>query len=145
MTDTTTMKALVYTANINCDAQYQIFDPLSNPPMASSFDVVLDSVGNSHTRTSNLESARPGSVIVHIGLMDTQGQLDVRRMTLQEITFIGSYTYTPIDLRSTLSKLHSGALGELNWIEQRPLANGAQAFRELLAGECAAPKIVLKI
>ena len=48
------------------------------------------------------------------------------------------------ELRATLAKLNSGALGNLNWIEQRPLASGAEAFSELLQGRCAAPKIVLR-
>lgn len=126
-------------------AKCQVFDPLAHPPPADSFDVVFDAVGNSHTRRASVECARPGSVIVHIGLADAKGKLDVRRMTLQEITFIGCYTYTPVDLRATLAKLHSGALGELEWLEQRPLADGAQAFAELLAGECAAAKVVLRV
>ncbi len=70
--------------------------------------------------------------------------MDVRAMTLREITFIGTYTYTPVDLRVKLHKLNSRALGNLNWIEQRPLSGGAQAFGELLKGSCPAPKIVLR-
>ena len=81
---------------------------------------------------------------MHIGLMDNEGSMDVRSMTLREITFIGTYTYTPVDLRATLAKLHSGALGDLGWVEQRPLAAGAEAFTELLQGQCAAPKVVLQ-
>ena len=69
--------------------------------------------------------------------------MDIRAMTLREITFIGTYTYTPVDLRATLAKLHSGALGSLEWIERRPLSAGANAFAELLQGQCAAPKVVL--
>ena len=122
-----------------------VFDPLSAPPQASSYDVVFDAVGNKHTRNSSVESARPGSVIVHIGLMDNDGQMDVRRLTLQEITFIGCYTYTPVDLRATLAKLESGALGSLDWVENRSLASGASAFKELLDGRCPAPKVVLNI
>ena len=75
--------------------------------------------------------------------MDNEGSMDVRSITLREITFIGTYTYTPVDLRATLRKLHSGALGGLGWIESRPLAEGAEAFAELLQGQCAAPKVVL--
>ena len=37
-----------------------------------------------------------------------------------------------------------GALGTLDWIEQRPLADGAGAFDDLLNGRTAAPKIVLR-
>jgi L-gulonate 5-dehydrogenase len=77
--------------------------------------------------------------------MDNKGEMDVRSMTLREITFIGTYTYTPVDLQQTLQKLYSGALGSLEWVEQRPLAQGASAFDELNNGLCAAPKIVLDI
>lgn len=110
-----------------------------------SYDFVFDAVGNSVTRQSSIASVRSGGVVVHIGLMDNKGAMDVRAMTLREITFIGSYTYTPVDLQRTLHKLYSGALGSLEWVEQRPLAQGAKAFDELNKGLCAAPKIVLNI
>jgi len=77
-------------------------------------------------------------------LQDNEAGLDTRRMTLQEITFIGTYTYTPVDLQATLLKLHCGALGDLSWLEQRPLAQGPAAFDDLLNGRSAAPKIVLR-
>jgi len=64
-------------------------------------------------------------------------------MTLQEVTFIGTYTYTHEDLVTSLEKLHNGALGCLDWVERRPLREGAQAFDDLLQGRCGAPKIVL--
>ena len=77
--------------------------------------------------------------------IDNDGQLDTRRLTLQEITFIGCYTYSPLDLRVTLQKLHSGDLGSLDWLQSSPLDEGAEAFRQIHAGECAAPKVVLTI
>ena len=64
-------------------------------PKRRVFDVVFDAVGNAHTRESAIECARSGGVIVHIGLQDAAGGVDVRAMTLREITFIGCYTYTP--------------------------------------------------
>ena len=105
---------------------------------------MFDAVGGAVTRRQAVASCRSGGVIVHIGLMDNNDGLDVRSMTLREITFIGTYTYTPVDLRATLAKLHSGALGTLGWIEQRPLAAGGEAFSELLQGQCPAPKVVLR-
>lgn len=126
----------------HCD--FSLIDPIQEPPSAQTFDCVFDAVGGSVTRRQAVVAVRSGGVIVHIGLMDNEGGLDVRAMTLREITFIGTYTYTPVDLRATLQKLHSGALGTLAWIEQRPLAAGAEAFRELLQGRCAAPKVVLR-
>jgi len=50
-------------------------------------------------------------------------------MTLQEITFIGSSTYTPVDLRATIKKLYSDAFGGLRWVAQRSLSDGAGAER----------------
>jgi 2-desacetyl-2-hydroxyethyl bacteriochlorophyllide A dehydrogenase len=127
-----------YTA---CD----VYDPIQNPPQTDCYDLIFDAVGNSKTRDSSIECARPGSVIVHIGLMDNEGSLDVRRLTLQEITFIGCYTYSPLDLKVTLDKLHSGALGNLEWAETRDLSDGADAFTDILKGNCAAPKVILNI
>ena len=69
---------------------------------------------------------------------------DMLRWMAKTITLIGTYTYTPVDLRATLNKLYSGALGDLGWIEQRPLSAGGEAFSELLQGSCPAPKIVLQ-
>ena len=125
----------------HCD--FELIDPREQPPAEREFDCVFDAVGGEATRTQAIAACRSGGVIVHIGLMDNRGSMDVRSMTLREITFIGTYTYTPVDLRATLRKLASGALGSLGWIEQRPLADGAGAFAELHRGACAAPKVVL--
>ena len=125
----------------HCD--FDAFDPRDEAPEAQAYDCVFDAVGGAVTRDAAVAATRSGGIVVHIGLMDNQGSLDVRSMTLREITFVGTYTYTPVDLRATLAKLHSGALGSLEWIEQRPLAAGADAFAELLQGQCAAPKVVL--
>lgn len=126
----------------HCD--FELIDPTMEKPAAQHFDCVFDAVGGAVTREQAVLATRSGGVIVHIGLMDNKGSMDVRSMTLREITFIGTYTYTPVDLRVTLLKLNSGALGSLNWIEQRPLSSGAEAFSELLHGQCAAPKVVLQ-
>ncbi|TNF88460.1 MAG: alcohol dehydrogenase catalytic domain-containing protein [Gammaproteobacteria bacterium] len=127
----------------HCD--FELLDPLQQQPQEMGFDCVFDAVGGEATRAQAIVSTRSGGVIVHIGLMDNRGSMDVRAMTLREITFIGTYTYTPVDLRATLAKLNSGALGGLGWLEQRPLEAGAEAFAELLQGRCAAPKVVLGI
>lgn len=120
------------------------FDPLSEPADDSGFDVVIDAVGGKLTRESAMAAVRPGGVVMHIGLMDNDGGFDARKMTLQEITVIGTYTYTPVDLRTAVAKLYSGAFGNLGWLEQRPLEEGPRAFDDLLHGRTGAPKIVLR-
>lgn len=109
----------------------------------SQFDLIADAVGFSATRSHSVAHAQPGGVIVHIGLGEPDGHLDFRRMTLQEITFIGTYTYTKDDFDATAQAICDGRLGTLDWIEQRPLSQGQSAFDDILAGRVEAPKIVL--
>lgn len=107
------------------------------------FGIVIDAVGYAGTRALASALAEPGGVIAHIGLGEDAGGLDVRRMTLQEITFIGTYTYTMQDFRDTAQAIFNGDLGPLDWVDARPLAEGGQVFRDLRAGSVAAPKIIL--
>ena len=108
-----------------------------------SYPVVIDAVGYAATRQTASAVASPGGVIAHVGLGEDTGGLDVRRMTLQEITFIGTYTYTAQDFRDTAAAIFDGRLGPLDWTEHRPLSDGFAAFQDLRAGRVAAPKIVL--
>jgi L-gulonate 5-dehydrogenase len=107
------------------------------------FDVVIDCYGSDATRALASRIVRPGGVIVHIGLAGASGGLDVRRMTLQEVTFIGTYCYTATDFRETLEAMIAGRLGGLDWYETRPLSDGAAAFADIRAGRNAEPKIIL--
>ncbi len=113
------------------------------PTAEGSYQVIIDAVGYAATRATASALADPGGVIAHVGLGEDADGLDVRRMTLQEISFIGTYTYTAEDFRQTARAIFDGRLGALNWFETRPLAGGAQAFKELRTGDVAAPKIVL--
>ncbi len=107
------------------------------------FDIVIDAVGYEATRAQASAQTRPGGVILHIGLGQAEGGLDIRRMTLQEITFIGTYTYTEADFRETAQAIFDGRLGALDWVETRPLSEGGQAFADIRAGKAASPKIIL--
>ena len=122
-----------------CD---RVFDPTTqDTPQA---DIVIDGVGFEATRAAASAAAKPGGVVAHIGLGSATGGLDIRRMTLQEITFVGTYTYTAQDFRDTAAAMFEGRLGALDWIETRPLSDGASAFADIRAGRVAAPKIILK-
>ncbi len=65
-------------------------------------------------------------------------------MTLQEITVIGTDTYTPVDLRVAFNKLHNGAFGNSSRVERRSVESVPRAFDDLLHGRSGAPKIVLR-
>lgn len=125
------------------DEGFEIFDPREQIPEESSVEAVFDCVGASPTRDMAVRAVRPGGAIMHLGLQDNEGALDVRAITLKEIIFLGAYTYTPCDLRATVELLDSGALGDLSWVETRSLREGGQAFADLVAGRTAAAKVVL--
>ena len=108
------------------------------------FDLVIDAVGYSDTRLLASNFCLPGGVIVHIGLGDGIGGLNIRRMTLQEITFIGTYTYTSKDFWETATAIFDGKMGSFNWIEERSLEEGKVAFEDILNGRVSASKIILK-
>ena len=119
------------------------FDPTGAQPAGQSAHVVFDCVGSAGTRDMAIHVARPGAVVVHVGLQEASGEIDVRKITLSELAFIGVYTYTAADLQASADALHRGVLGDLQWVEYRPLKDGPAAFRDLDAGRTAAAKIVL--
>jgi len=130
----------------NCAAAagaFACFDPPTQPATLGGHELVIDAVGSGLTRAAACRAVCPGGVIMHIGLLDNEPGIDARRLTLQEITLIGTYTYTQEDFVTSIEKLHVGALGDLAWVERRPLSDGVRAFDDLLHGRCAAPKIVL--
>jgi threonine dehydrogenase-like Zn-dependent dehydrogenase len=81
--------------------------------------------------------------VMHIGLQDWASEIDMRKLTLAEITLMGTYTYTTADLRATVKLLQEGAFGDLSWVQSVPLADGAQAFADLDSGRLATAKVVL--
>jgi threonine dehydrogenase-like Zn-dependent dehydrogenase len=122
-----------------------VYDPVGGDlPARNSFELVIDAVGSGRTRAASCSFVSAGGVISHVGLQDNEPGLDTRRMTLEEITFLGNYTYSAVDLRAAIDALYRGALGPLDWVETRPLSDGAAAFRDIHEGKAAAPKIVLQ-
>jgi alcohol dehydrogenase len=122
----------------------RVHDPLKDPALAAdTFDLVIDAVGGGVTRKTAMAAIKPGGIFVHIGLMDATGDLDIRKLTLFEITLVGVYCYTMADMRAAARAIAKGQLGDLSWVETRPLSEGARAFEDLDQGRAAAAKLVL--
>jgi threonine dehydrogenase-like Zn-dependent dehydrogenase len=110
---------------------------------SNSFDIVFDTVGLEISRQQAIEVAKPGGSIIHIGLSQPAGSFNFRKMTLQEVTIIGTYCYTSKDFEQTLKILANKEIGSLDWIEFRDLKSGVEAFKQIHDGTCVAPKIIL--
>jgi threonine dehydrogenase-like Zn-dependent dehydrogenase len=119
-------------------------DPINDPALENdAYDLVIDAVGGGVTRKPAMAAVKTGGMLVHIGLMDAEGVFDIRKLTLFEVKLLGVYCYTPADVRAAVQAIESGLLGDLNWVETRPLSEGAQAFQDLDEGRTAEAKIVL--
>ncbi|MEM9147610.1 MAG: alcohol dehydrogenase catalytic domain-containing protein [Pseudomonadota bacterium] len=130
-------------ALVAASGPFRVYDPTAGAG-PSGVDLVIDGVGFAPTRAAASAAVRPGGAIVHIGLGSGTDGLDIRRATLQEIAFLGSYTYRMAEFRATAEAIFAGRLGALDWPEIRPLAEGAGAFADIRAGHVAAPKIILE-
>ena len=117
--------------------------PTNEKINTNGFDIVFDSVGLELSRQQAIEVVSPGGSIIHIGLTQPGGTFNFRKLTLQEITLVGTYCYTNKDFQLTIDLLANKNLGPLNWIEYRELKQGAEAFKEIHNGSCVAPKIIL--
>ena len=118
------------------------YAPGADGPDNQSADLVIDAVGAPVTRKASSALVMPGGTIVHVGLQEAGEGLDTRYFTLQEITFAGTYCYTRYDFAAALKLLGRGLIDNRDWIEVRPLADGAQSFVDIHEGR-APPKIIL--
>jgi len=131
-------------ASLERHAACEAFDPRQHAVPENSFEFVIDAVGSALTRQRALAAIAAGGVVMHIGLQDWASEIDMRKLTLAEITLLGTYTYSMADLRATVAALSRGAFGDLSWVERRSLADGAAAFDDLQKGRTAAAKVVLE-
>ena len=123
----------------------RVFNPIDETgPGESGCDLVLDAVGAAVTRNLMLQAVKPGGVAVHIGLQDWASEIDMRKLTLAEITLIGTYTYSTADLQATIAAIDAGQFGDLSWVEERALIDGSQAFDDLHNQRTASAMIVLQ-
>lgn len=123
----------------------QAGNPADGPLTPGSCDLLLDAVGAAATRECAFALARRGGVIVHSGLLPGSAGVDVRALTLRELSFLGAYCYSVADFRQAMALLATGALGPPGWVETRALAEGPAAFALIDQGRIAAAKVILTI
>lgn len=118
-------------------------DPRTDRPDDASFDFVLDAVGSRETVAFGIAALARGGTIAGIGLQNHEVGLDIQKFIRSQISFVGVANYPTTALRSSVKMLHSGALGDLGWIDTRPFEDGPLAFADLAGGAVPSPKIVL--
>jgi threonine dehydrogenase-like Zn-dependent dehydrogenase len=107
---------------------------------------VIDAVGTDATRAQAIAGVVPGGRVVFIGLHAEASPLAANYLIRQEITITGSFTYTMDEFKQALDLLSQGRVRPSNdWLEERPLDAGPDAFEELVDGRAATSKIVLRV
>lgn len=106
-------------------------------------DAVIDCVGAAPTKQQALRSVRSGGTVVLVGLHDDDSPLSAHEIIRREITLTGSYTYTPADLSAAVDLLASGAIVADGWTTTLDLAEGPQAFADLVSNPGAFTKVLL--
>jgi len=124
-------------------SSYSVSHPDEDGVQVNNYDIVFDAVGFEATRKKSIQCVKQGGVIIHIGLGQPAGEFDFRKATLQEVKFIGTYCYTNEDFKQSLDLLIAKELGDLTWLDYRPLKDGAKAFREIHDCITSSPKIIL--
>jgi threonine dehydrogenase-like Zn-dependent dehydrogenase len=109
----------------------------------SGIDVIIDAVGYQPTREVAIELINPGGTIMNIGLGIDQSQIPVNVCIRNEITLLGSFCYQPQDFQDALQLLIDGKVDETGWSEVRALADGNEAFQDLVEGTVKNAKIFL--
>jgi alcohol dehydrogenase len=137
--ETNTLRLASLHQHVGCTT----INPITTEIAPSSMDYVIDAVGSKATRNAAFAAIKPGGVIMHIGLQDWASEIDMRKLTLSEITLLGTYTYSTADLRATVQKLHEGAFGDLSWVEERRMEEAPQAFNDLHHGRTPSAKVLL--
>ncbi|MEL7346878.1 MAG: alcohol dehydrogenase catalytic domain-containing protein [Pseudomonadota bacterium] len=121
-----------------------VYDPADPAYDSLRADMVLDAVGTGRTRAAASRIVAPGGVIMHIGLQDNADGLDTRRLTLQEVAFMGAYCYLPQDFATAIEMLRDWTIDPAGWSTLRDLGEGAACFAEIDAGEAPA-KLILQV
>ena len=120
------------------------YNPLETAPDAHSVPLIFDAVGTGRTRQASCELVAPGGMILHIGLQDSEAGFDTRYVTLQEVTFKGSYCYSAADFAEAVALLEAGHITADGWCDVRPLSEGQRSFMDIHEGK-APPKIILEM
>lgn len=95
-------------------------------------DLVIDAVGAGVTKRQSIDACRPGGAAIWIGLHEDGLQLDSYRITLPEVSVLGTYAAKLEDLAGAIALMSSGRVDVTSWPSRYPLARAAEAFHTML-------------
>jgi (R,R)-butanediol dehydrogenase/meso-butanediol dehydrogenase/diacetyl reductase len=77
------------------------------------YDVVLDTAANASALRLALGNARPGGVVVDVGLWMEPAELNLNKLLVRELSLVGSMGYEAGDFPAVIAALAAGRLGDV--------------------------------
>jgi threonine dehydrogenase-like Zn-dependent dehydrogenase len=106
------------------------------------FDLVVDAAGFEATWRAALAGVRSAGTIVMLGLGNAEGTFPMAQLVRRAINLRGQFAYSRAEFARALEILAEGDLA-LDWLSSAPLADGADAFANLVDRPAEYAKVVL--
>jgi len=106
-------------------------------------DTVIECVGVQSTREQAIRLVNPGGRIVTVGLGQDQSLLSMNHVVRQEISIVGSYTYTDEDFEQAVRLLSQGKITREHWSTTCGLEEAIGVFAALADGSAAFSKYIV--
>jgi threonine dehydrogenase-like Zn-dependent dehydrogenase len=105
-------------------------------------DLAVDAAGFEATWRASIDAVRNGGTVVVLGLGDAEGMLPMALVVRRAITFRGQFAYSRAEFARAVEILTETDL-ELDWLSDAALADGAQAFANLVERPAEFSKVLL--
>jgi 2-desacetyl-2-hydroxyethyl bacteriochlorophyllide A dehydrogenase len=109
---------------------------------AGGFDLVVDAAGFEPTWRAGLAVVKSGGDIVMLGLGQAEATFPMAVLVRRGIRLRGQFAYSRADFARAVEILGEGDLG-LHWLSDAPLADGAEAFANLVDRPAEFAKVLL--
>jgi threonine dehydrogenase-like Zn-dependent dehydrogenase len=105
-------------------------------------DLAVDAAGFEATWRAAIDAVKNGGTVVAVGLGQAEGTLPFNVIVRRAIRIRGQFAYSRADFAQAVELLAEGDL-DLSWLTESPLAEGAQAFANLVERPADFSKVVL--
>ncbi|XID91930.1 zinc-binding dehydrogenase [Paenibacillaceae bacterium WGS1546] len=112
---------------------------------ARGIDKVVDCVGVQATREQAIRTVNPGGTIVAVGLGQDVSMLSMNHVVRQEISIVGSYTYSDEDFEQAVRLLAQGKIAREQWSATCGLEEAPSVFAALADGTAKFSKYIINL
>ena len=110
---------------------------------ARGVDTIVDCVGVEATRAQSIALVNPGGVIGEVGLGADYSNLPMNHVVRQEISLIGSYTYSSAEFGQAVDLLLGGKVTRERWSAGCGLEEAGDVFERLVNGTADYGKYII--